>query len=76
MPFHGTRRLLLSMSLTKAIQHGKERRKPYRGSKAWDRQCRNHGRCGYCLSDRTHRYRRQEPADVTDRRYLSISDDV
>lgn len=41
------------MSLEKAIQHKKENRKPYRGSKAFDCSCRNHGSCGYCESNRT-----------------------
>ena len=41
------------MSLVKAIQHNKEKRKPYRGSKAFDCSCRNHGSCGYCESNRT-----------------------
>jgi hypothetical protein len=31
------------MSLTKAIEHGKEHRKPYRGSKAYCKAERNHG---------------------------------
>ena len=31
------------MSLDKAIEHGKEHRKEYRGSKAIDKTCRNHG---------------------------------
>jgi len=31
------------MSLDKAIEHGKEKRKPYHGSKAFDHTCRNHG---------------------------------
>jgi hypothetical protein len=31
------------MSLDKAIQHGKEKRKQYRGAKAFDPACRNHG---------------------------------
>lgn len=42
------------MSLDKAIEHGKEKRKPYRGSKAWDYSCRNHGSCSYCVEQRTH----------------------
>ncbi|MBQ6298673.1 MAG: hypothetical protein IJK81_13495 [Selenomonadaceae bacterium] len=33
---------------------GKERRKPFRGGKAFDRTCRNHGGCPACLSNRTH----------------------
>ena len=36
------------MSLDKAIEHGNERRKPYRGSKAIDPSCRNHGGCPWC----------------------------
>lgn len=39
--------------LDKAIQHKKEKRKPYRGSKAFDHTCRNHGSCSYCESNRT-----------------------
>jgi hypothetical protein len=41
------------MSLEKAIIHKKEKRKPYRGSKAFDCSCRNHGSCGYCEGNRT-----------------------
>ncbi len=41
------------MSLEKAIIHKKEKRKPYRGSKAFDCSCRNHGSCSYCESNRT-----------------------
>lgn len=40
------------MSLDKAIKHGKEKRKPYKGAKAVDCQCRNHGRCNWCKSNR------------------------
>ena len=47
------------MSLDKAIEHGKEHRKPYRGSKAIDRSCRNHGSCKWCLGNRTHRWRKK-----------------
>lgn len=43
------------MSLDKAIQHGKERRRPYRGSAAFDPACR-HGRggtaCPWCRRNR------------------------
>ena len=42
------------MSLDKAIKHGKEKRKEYRGSKRFDRSCRNHGRCSYCEDNRQH----------------------
>lgn len=42
------------MSLDKAINSGKEHRKPYRKSKAFDKTCRNHGSCPYCESNRKH----------------------
>jgi hypothetical protein len=45
------------MSMDKAIAHGKEKRKPYRGSKAIDRTCRNHGSCPYCRENRLHKFR-------------------
>lgn len=41
------------MSLDKAIEHGKEKRKQYIGAKAVDCSCRNHGTCSWCLSNRT-----------------------
>ena len=44
------------MSLDKAIEHGKEHRKPYYGSKAIDPSCRNHGVCLWCMMDRTHKF--------------------
>ena len=40
--------------LGKAIDNKKEYRKPYRGSKRFDRSCRNHGSCSYCQEGRTH----------------------
>lgn len=43
------------MSLDKAIDHGKEHRKPYRGSKAIDRTCRNHGGCDWCKENRMYK---------------------
>lgn len=46
------------MSLDKAVKHGKEKRRPFRGSKRWDVTYRNHGACGYCRSSRTHAARR------------------
>ena len=30
------------------------KRKPYTGSKRFDRSCRNHGSCDYCKGSRTH----------------------
>lgn len=38
--------------LDKAIEHGKEHRRPYHGDKAIDRTCRNHGTCDYCRDNR------------------------
>ena len=46
--------------LDKAIQHGKEKRKQYRKSAAFDRSCRNHGSCSYCRDSRTYNNRRRE----------------
>ena len=54
------------MSLDKAIRHGKEHRKPYKGAKAVDKTCCNHGGCPYCLGNRLHKYRRQEPVVQTE----------
>lgn len=42
------------MSLNKAILHGKEHRKPYRKSKRFFKDCRNHGCCPYCRDNRLH----------------------
>ena len=43
------------MALDKAIEHGKEHRKPYRRAKALDRTCRNHGSCDWCEENRMHK---------------------
>ena len=48
------------MSLDKAIEHGHERRKPYTGSKAIDKTCRNHGGCDWCRDNRIYRYKKKE----------------
>ena len=45
------------MALDKAIKHGKEHRKPYRGAKAFLAGCRNHGWCPWCRDNRTHKFR-------------------
>lgn len=49
------------MSLDKAIKHGKEHRKPYEGSKAFFRSCRNHGICPFCMGNRLHKFRDKHP---------------
>ena len=43
------------MSFDKSIQSGKSHRKPYRGAKAIDATCRNHGSCKWCGENRTHK---------------------
>lgn len=50
------------MSLDKAIKYGKEKRKPYRGAKAVDKTCRNHGDCPWCKEGRLHKSKKQEKA--------------
>lgn len=50
------------MALDKAIEHGKEKRKPYRGAKAIARSCRNHGSCGWCEGARLYSSRKREEA--------------
>lgn len=47
------------MALDKAIEHKKEHRKMYRGSKAIDASCRNHGGCDWCLESRMHKYEKR-----------------
>ncbi len=42
------------MALNKAIEHNKEHRKPYRGSKCFDSSCRNHGSCDFCKGNRLY----------------------
>ena len=51
------------MSLDKAIEHGKEKRKPYRGSKTIDHTCRNHGSCPWCKENRKFKFRDKHPAE-------------
>lgn len=48
------------MSFDKAIEHGKEKRKPYRRAKSVDSSCRNHGGCPYCESGRKHNNKKRE----------------
>lgn len=57
------------MSLDKAIEHGKEKRKPYRGSKAFDYTCRNHGGCPWCEENRKHKFRDKRPQMREERVY-------
>lgn len=47
------------MALDKAIMHEKEKRKAYRGTKAIDRTCRNHGTCPYCTANRLYKNKKR-----------------
>lgn len=55
------------MSLDKAIAAGKEKRKPYRKSQAFDQSCRCHGSCGWCQGNRQHADEKRKQA-AKDRR--------
>lgn len=57
------------MSMDKAIEHGKEHRKPYRGGKAIDATCRNHGGCEACRSNRMHKYKKSTAFMIDTKRY-------
>lgn len=48
------------MTLNKAIEHGKEHRKEYRGAKAASCTCRNHGTCSWCLENRLFKNTKRE----------------
>ena len=55
---------MIVMGLEKAIQHGKEHRKPFgKGygnySKSIDMSCRNHGGCPWCEDNRIYKYRKR-----------------
>jgi len=47
------------MSLNKAIEHGKEHRKQYEGTKAFDKACRNHGDCEWCRRNRQYKNKKE-----------------
>jgi hypothetical protein len=50
------------MSLDKAIEHGKEKRKPYYRSGKYDPTCRPNGGCPYCKNSRAHKHKKKESA--------------
>lgn len=52
------------MGLEKAIAHGKEHRKPYHDSRAIAGECRNHGSCPYCTSNRLYSFKKQKQAAI------------
>lgn len=47
------------MSFDKTYPNRKDKRKPYRGAKAFDPSCRVGGSCPYCRGNRTHGTRRR-----------------
>ena len=53
------------MSLDKAIEHKHEHREQYRGPKAFDKTCRNHGSCPWFEENRKHK---------NDKRNLAMDD--
>lgn len=55
------------VSLDKAIESGKEHRRPYRGAKAVDSTCRNHGSCEWCHGNRTYKNDKRELAAEQER---------
>ena len=63
------------MSLDKAIAHGKEKRKPYRGAKAIDIHCRNHGgarhqwECAWCKGNRIYKNKKRMAGVVDELQY-------
>lgn len=60
------------MSLDKAIEHGKEHKKPYRGSKVFDVYCRNHKGCQACLNNRLIQFRRMNEKLKYDMKEMNI----
>lgn len=56
--------------LDKAIEHGKEHRKQYRGSKAVDKTCRNHGSDDWEKDNRLYRANRLEEKAKQDSEYV------
>ena len=62
------------MSMDKAIAYGKEHRKPYRGSKAIDHTCRNHGTCPWCVENRKHKFRDKHPPDKEHKQTESVNE--
>lgn len=50
------------MSIDKSIISGKEHRKQYTDQRILFVQCRNHGNCEWCHSNRTHKNDKRELA--------------
>lgn len=63
------------MSLDKAINHRKEKRKQYTGTKAIFASCRNHGSCRWCESGRLYNRKKYEEAAKRDLRDFLSGDE-
>jgi hypothetical protein len=50
------------MALDKAIEHGKEKRRQYRGAASVSTGCRHGGDCNYCRNNRTYKNRKRMAA--------------
>ena len=48
------------MSFDNNYPNRKDKRKQYRGSKNFDRSCRNHGSCDYCKNNRLYKNKVKE----------------
>jgi hypothetical protein len=53
------------MALDKAIEHGKEKRRQYRGAASVSAGCRHGGDCGYCRNNRTYKNRKRMAAALS-----------
>jgi hypothetical protein len=54
------------MSFDNRYPNRKDRRAPYRRSQRFDKSCRPHGGCGWCLGNRLHSSRRRAEAATYD----------
>ena len=62
------------MSLDKAIKHGKEKRKIYRGAKAVDPWCRNHGNCKSCQKSRKLKFIKKQQSAESKIKAVAVKD--
>ena len=64
------------MSLDKAIEYGKEKRKQYYGSKSVSLHCRNHGGCEWCEENRLYKFRDKHPILEEDFIFIDEGDEI
>lgn len=65
------------MSLNKAIEHKKEYRKMYTGTKVFDCTCRNHGSCEWCRRNRKIQALKEDERTKSEiKEYLKIPLDI